>query len=52
MKAQKLSSVNKLMDNFDNQLKNLLMSDLSAVKAKTNLVNNIQNSLNNRLNAA
>jgi hypothetical protein len=52
MKAQKSSSVNKLMTSFDNQLKNILMSDLSAVKAKANLVNTIQNSFNNRLNAA
>lgn len=51
MKAQRKLSVTKMMSRFDNELKNILLNDLSAVK-KNHLVNNIQNSLNNRLNAA
>jgi hypothetical protein len=51
MKSQKSNSVNKLLTSFDNQLKNILMNDLSAVR-KNQLVNAIQNNLNSRLNAA
>ena len=51
MKAQKQSSVSKLIASFDNQLKNILLNDLSAVR-KNQLVNAIQNNLNTRLNAA
>jgi hypothetical protein len=52
MKAQRKSSVSKLLTSFDNQLKNIIMSDLSAVRNRAHSVNNIQNSLNSRLNAA
>jgi hypothetical protein len=52
MKAQRKSSVSKLLTSFDSQLKNIIMSDLLAIRNRTALVNNIQNSLNSRLNAA
>jgi len=51
MKAQKKSTVNKLIARFDNELKNILMNDLSAVR-NARLINTIQHNLNNRLNAA
>ena len=53
MKAQKKLSVTKMMDRFDNELKNILINDLSVAKnTKANLINTIQNGFNNRLNAA
>lgn len=51
MKAPKKSTVSKLIERFDNELKNILMNDLSSVR-NARLVNTIQNKLNNRLNAA
>ncbi|MES2276914.1 MAG: hypothetical protein V4592_12880 [Bacteroidota bacterium] len=52
MKAQTKSSVNKLLTSFDNELKNIIMSDLSALRNKANLVSAIHDNLNNRLKAA
>lgn len=51
MKTPKKSTTNKLIARFDNELKNILMNDLLAVR-NTRLINAIQNNLNNRLNAA
>ena len=51
MKTPKKSTTSKLIARFDNELKNILMSDLSAVR-NMRLINTIQNNLNNRLNAA
>jgi hypothetical protein len=51
MKTPKKSTTSKLIARFDNELKNILMNDLSAVR-NTRLINTIQNNLNNRLNAA
>lgn len=53
MKTQKKMSVSKMMARFDNELKNILMTDLSAVRnTRTSLLNTIQHNINNRLTAA
>lgn len=52
MKTQQ-TTVIKMMARFDNELKSLLINDLSSVRnKKTDLLNIIQNNLNNRLKAA
>lgn len=48
MKTPKKSPVNKLIVRFDNELKDILMRDLLAIRT-TRLINAIHN---NRLNAA
>ena len=35
MKTQKRPSTSKLVASFDNELKNIIMNDLKALKAKT-----------------
>ncbi|QKJ32586.1 hypothetical protein HQ865_23415 [Mucilaginibacter mali] len=52
MKNQKKFNVSKLMARFDEELKNILVNDLSARNNHNQLVSTIQNSLNNRLKAA
>lgn len=52
MKNQKKFNVSKLMARFDEELKNLLMTDLLARDSRNQLASNIQNTLNNRLKAA
>ncbi|EHQ29573.1 hypothetical protein [Mucilaginibacter paludis] len=43
MKTYKPTSVSKLVDRFDNELKRLLMEDLSAIRAsQAKFINNIQ----------
>jgi len=37
MKTTKKTSISKLITNFDNQLKRIIMNDLKAIKAKTPL---------------
>ncbi len=52
MKTQ-ATTVSKLMTRFDNELKNILVNDLSLVRNnRASLVNTIQNTLNSRLKAA
>ena len=38
MKTTKKPSISKLVANFDNQLKRIIMNDLKAIKAKTPLL--------------
>jgi hypothetical protein len=38
MKTTKKTSISKLITNFDNQLKRIIMNDLKAIKAKTPLL--------------
>ncbi|SDQ01205.1 hypothetical protein SAMN05428975_5644 [Mucilaginibacter sp. OK268] len=38
MKTTKKPSISKLITNFDNQLKRIIMNDLKAIKAKTPLL--------------
>jgi len=53
MKAQKQTSVSKLVARFDNELKTILMNDLkNARNAKDQLLNSIKESIGNRLSAA
>lgn len=43
MKTQNTSTVSKLINRFDNELRNLLMEDLKAVKeAKNQLIDKIK----------
>lgn len=51
MKTQQPSTVNKLIERFDNELKSILMGDLKMAKTRT-LVNNLKKGLNNQLSAA
>lgn len=52
MKNQRKFNVSKLMARFDEELKNLLMTDLLARESRNQLAGTIQNTLNNRLKAA
>lgn len=53
MKTQRKTSVSKMIARFDNELKNILLNDLAAVRnTKNQLVNTIKSSLNNHLSAA
>ena len=51
MKTQKKSTVSKLMDRFDIELKNILLADLKAVR-HMELINAIKGNLSNGLKAA
>lgn len=51
MKTQKNTTA-KMINIFDKELQRLLMSDLSAIRSKANLVGEIQRQLNNRTYAA
>lgn len=51
MKTQNTATITKLMNRFDNELKNILMNDLSAARNRA-LVNAINNNFNSRLKAA
>lgn len=54
MKAKNTSSITKLVARFDNELKNLLLEDLKAIKStKDQLLNSIKGSIqSNNLSAA
>lgn len=55
MKTYRKPSISKLVNRFDNELKNLLLEDLKAVRAaKNHLLDSIKQSINtnNGLSAA